>query len=421
MIASMALREPAQRSVTAASGATGHRGCRPAFSLAELLVTIAILGILAALLMPVLWHAWDSVAHHQCTRNLAYLYQALSMRRAEAAASPLSDIKPRAWPSQVLGYLDYDRTCLVCPASTAETSVVHDEDPGEPADPGDPGDTDDHPWHESYTPPEPETPDHYSELSELLELALGGHTYVPLEEGPWVVKLSESQVRAAQAKGYLLGDGMSNLRGAVDTTYHPDSNGNVYWLCSEDVRPSGGDRDFNDTMIRVCDNGDGTYDLTLSGHTGGAHTLVSRPDHELVFALPRGSYYHDVQITVGTQEVDRSEEALWQPEANPYAAGGTGGGADEFVVVTNYGMPGDTKFLTYRPGAIALMDYGRYVAHSDDCWTDPEVDPNRDGVPTFARHGGYINVLRIDGSVQMVRPTDINPAYPAAYRDYWLP
>jgi len=392
---------------------------RAAFTLPELLIVIAIIGVLAALLTPAMWHAWDAVAQHQCARNLAHLYEAISMRRAEAAESPLSDVKPRSWPSQVLGYLDYNRTFLICPASSAETSIVQNEEPGDPAIPGD---DDDRPWHQPYTP-EPEAPEHYSELSELIELALGGRTYVPLEEGPWVVKLSDSQVQAAQAKRYLIDDsGHNNLRDGIDTTYHPDSNPNVYWLCSEDVRPGGGDRDFNDTMIRVTDNQDGTYDLSISGHTGGSHALVTRPDHEVVARLEcYPAFLQDFQVTVGTQEVDDSEGGIWRPEVNPYAAQGTDGQANQTVVATNYGMPGETKYLTYRPGAIALMDYGRYVAHSDDCWTDPEVDPNRDGVPMFARHGGCINVLRTDGSVRLMSPADINPAYPAAYRRYWLP
>jgi prepilin-type N-terminal cleavage/methylation domain-containing protein/prepilin-type processing-associated H-X9-DG protein len=398
--------------------ATIHRRpARRAFTLAELLIVIAILGVLAALLIPGLWRAWDSVATHQCKRNLAHLYQALQIRRAESAESPLPDVKPRAWPSQLIGYLEWDPACLVCPSSTAEASFVEEDDRLPPSEPGS---EDERTWSHRYTP-EPEAPQNYSQLSELIELALGGNRYVPLEEGPWVVKLSDTQVQAAQARGYLLGDGKRDLRGAMDTTYQPDSNSNVYWLCSEDVRPSGGDRDFNDTMIRVHDNGDGSYDLTLSGHTGGAHTLVTRPDHQLVYALPRGSFYHDVQITVGTEEVEKNPEGIWQPETNPYTRRGPDGKPGRMVIVTNYGMPGESKFLTYRPGAIALLDYGRYVAHGDDCWTDPEVDPNGDGVPAFARHEGRINVLRVDGSVRLVGPEEVNPAYPSVYRKYWLP
>lgn len=398
--------------------ATIHRRpARRAFTLAELLIVIAILGVLAALLIPGLWRAWDSVATHQCARNLAHLYQALQIRRAESAESPLPDVKPRAWPSQLIGYLEWDPACLVCPSSTAEASFVEEDDRLPPSEPGS---EDERTWSHRYTP-EPEAPQNYSQLSELIELALGGNRYVPLEEGPWVVKLSDTQVQAAQARGYLLGDGKRDLRGAMDTTYQPDSNSNVYWLCSEDVRPSGGDRDFNDTMIRVHDNGDGSYDLTLSGHTGGAHTLVTRPDHQLVYALPRGSFYHDVQITVGTEEVEKNPEGIWQPETNPYTRRGPDGKPGRMVIVTNYGMPGESKFLTYRPGAIALLDYGRYVAHGDDCWTDPEVDPNGDGVPAFARHEGRINVLRVDGSVRLMGPEEVNPAYPSVYRKYWLP
>jgi Tfp pilus assembly protein PilE len=399
----------------------GRRAAFPAFSLAELLIVIAVLAILAAMLMPALWKVWAMVGHHQCTRNLAHLHQAIGMRRAEAAESPLADVKARSWPSQILPYLEYDRSFLICPVSAAGGAEIVDTD--EPPEPGGTfspsgGDTGLDEDDEEYIP------DHYTELTELVELCLGGHTYVPLAEGPWVVKLSEAQVQAAQSRGYLRGDGMSNLQGAMDTTYRAGSDPSTYWLCFEDVRPSGGDKDFNDTMIRVHDNQNGTYELTLSGHTGGAHSLVSRPDHQPIMALPRGSYYQGVTVTVGVEEVDPETGREWGGESDPWAWRGDDPDAPDttrLVVATNYGMPGDTKYLTARPGAIALLDYARYVAHCDDVWSDPEVDPDHDGVPRFARHDAQIHVLLTDGSVRPMWPHEINPAYPDAYRQYWAP
>ena len=84
-------------------------------------------------------------------------------------------------------------------------------------------------------------------------------------------------------------------------------------------------------------------------------------------------------------------------------------------------MNGDYEFLTRGAGKIALMDYHRYLAHRTDVWTDPEIDPNRDGVPRFARHWGQVNVLLTDGAVMAMDPEEINPSRPAAQLRFWSP
>jgi len=49
------------------------------------------------------------------------------------------------------------------------------------------------------------------------------------------------------------------------------------------------------------------------------------------------------------------------------------------------------------------------------------MDPDQDGTPNFARHGGRINVLLADGSVQFMDPAELDPVRPRAYCQYWIP
>jgi prepilin-type processing-associated H-X9-DG protein len=67
------------------------------------------------------------------------------------------------------------------------------------------------------------------------------------------------------------------------------------------------------------------------------------------------------------------------------------------------------------------MDYYKYISHYSDNWSAPALDPNRDGIPNFARHRGRINVLLTDGSVQFMDPAELDPLSPKAYDQYWAP
>jgi prepilin-type processing-associated H-X9-DG protein len=91
------------------------------------------------------------------------------------------------------------------------------------------------------------------------------------------------------------------------------------------------------------------------------------------------------------------------------------------VLSSNYAMNADNKYLNYRAGAVALMDYYRYIFHYTDDWGTPVLDPNHDGTPNFARHRGRINVLLTDGSVQFMDPAELNPVNLDAYLRYWAP
>jgi prepilin-type N-terminal cleavage/methylation domain-containing protein len=402
-----------------------RRDVRCGFTLLELMIVVVIIGILLALLMPTMQDVWAVADHYRCTTNLYYLSHAIAMRRSDLATSPRSDLRTRTWPSQLLPYLEQGPTVLMCPVTSVNETPVGGEGAGE-GDWGSGADTGD--WGAGSgdvpsTPPQQTQA--YPPLTELAELRLsGGKAYQPLDVGPWTLKLSDEQFQAARAQGWLGADDSSHryIRDHLDCTYHQGANPDLYYLCFEDNIDTGGDQDFQDTVIRVVDKHNGTYELTLSGHTGASHALVSKPDRQILLALPTGTYYQNQQITLGQEEPDSpgsSTPGSGPPGPNDYDP--MFSSTSTVMVSTNYAMNGDNRYLTYRADKVAILDYSKYLFHCTDDWSEPAMDPNRDGIPFFARHWGKINVLMTDGSVQLMDPADLDPVRPQAYLRYWAP
>ena len=93
---------------------------------------------------------------------------------------------------------------------------------------------------------------------------------------------------------------------------------------------------------------------------------------------------------------------------DPYYWGGVAGGG-----VTSYGMNANIPLLEGATGKILALDYEKIVADSfADIW---------DPMPEFARHEGQINVLGMDGSVNLRRPQEIDPAEASVGKVQWDP
>jgi prepilin-type processing-associated H-X9-DG protein len=282
-------------------------------------------------------------------------------------------------------------------------------------------------------------------LSDMAEVGSGGGYVCPLEPGPYIVKLSDEQYQEAQSMGLLLGPDSPeacNVRAKYDCTYKPGANPHVYWLCFED----GGrvaDFDFSDAMFKVTEESGGTIRLYINdGHTAvtnnrliskiDGHTLLPLPSDVigLQWTLRRTSAEGDISVTPwdGTSMSPSADNSV----PSGYGTPGSGGSSDGWLppVATNYGMnssrlnPNEPARLTTSPGRIALLDYPIHVADSTDNWSDSSV-VDLDGVPVFARHGRgperKINVLFTDGSVQAMRPEEIDPLLPSTEWKYWLP
>ncbi|MBM4020119.1 MAG: type II secretion system protein, partial [Planctomycetes bacterium] len=83
------------------------------FTLAELLIVVAIVGVLLALLGPAVTSAWDTAAMTKCQMNLAQIWKAQNSRRADKDQSVFT--AGGAWPSMLAPYVEHAADVLRCP------------------------------------------------------------------------------------------------------------------------------------------------------------------------------------------------------------------------------------------------------------------------------------------------------------------
>jgi prepilin-type N-terminal cleavage/methylation domain-containing protein/prepilin-type processing-associated H-X9-DG protein len=401
--------------------AMGASFVRRAFTLVELMIVIAIIGILVALLVPGLGVVSSVADQMRCATNLHRLWQAVSMRTADETSQVRKrPLRATAWPSQVLPYLESGSTFMICPvggeslseggASAGSQDTTWGSGDGAASGGASGGGGDD--WTPSYA--------RISDLADFKTEKGGGVFYfIALEEGRYCLKLSEEQYAAARAANLLNNsDNADNIRDKFNTAYQIGANRHAYWLCIEGV---GGDDDFKEAMIHVTEQKDGSFSLEIStGTHGSTNSLVSKPEGVKLADLPPN--ISGVQVTLKT--TDDPEPAA--------TAGGLGVSslystiqADDpianSVVSTSYAMNVYYPQMNSKGAKILLMDYTKYLAYVNDDWGGEKMDPDQTGVPIFARHGGRMNVLYADGSVAAEDPKDVNPADPARERALWDP
>ena len=393
---------------------------RRAFTLVELMVVIAIIGILMALLMPGFGLVSASVNQARCASNLHRLYQAVSMRTAdEVSQANKAPLRATAWPAQILPYLESGPQLMVCPAGGESMSedgtsgaggTGGSGGAGGTGSGGGAGGTGNGDWS------------NYAQLSDLIDVMTdcgnGVKYIVPAEEGRWCLKLSDAQHDAARAQGLLNDNDSANyIHTKFDTTYDPGSNRHAYWLCVED---HGDDEDYKDVMIHVTENKDGSFSLDVSsGQTGHTNYIINKPEGATLMQVQKSSA--SVHLNV-------------KPEDSPNATTtGSGGGGPVYapnqendpvsntVVSTSYAMNVYYPQMVRKGSKILLMDYIKYLAYVNDDWAGEKMDPDTTGTPIFARHGGRMNVLYSDGSVVAEDPLDINPATLATEKALWDP
>ncbi|KKL68284.1 hypothetical protein LCGC14_2126520 [marine sediment metagenome] len=333
-----------------------------AFTLLELLVVVSIIGLLTMLAVPGIMRARGAARAALCQINLHQIGAAFEGRMKEEMGDEKPPMRAGGWPQALLGHLDNNPDVLKCP-----------EDP------------------------------HFKIMSieELFRVHFVGNgvDYYTMLDGPYVAKLSDSQVNDAKRQGYLRHG--KRLYDIYDS-FIPDHNTDVVWFWIEElhagfeyIQPGAATaEDYEDIGMQVRDNGDGTVDLHFDLGSGeiDAHIVGMDSDTPLV-SIPRG-YPRD---------------SFW---AGPFA-----GGLGE----CSYGMNADVAEIKRKPGRILALDYKAILAHSSHIWGSKKWDPDGDGVPVFARHGGRINVLFVDHSVRPMRPGEIDPADPFVAGNYWVP
>jgi len=158
----------------------------------------------------------------------------------------------------------------------------------------------------------------------------------------------------------------------------------------EDVRPDGGDMDFNDLVLRVDELSDGHFRITVVSISAGYHFSLLGPGRTVLI--------HDLHRHIGENAVVPAEK-------------------------TSYGINRLVDRLDAGSDRVLILDYACSVA---DCAGPDATDDwsewrDADGRLPFARHLGRCNVLFADGSVRPLAPSEMNPDVPELARKYWLP
>jgi len=236
------------------------RSGKGAFTLIELLMVIVILALLMALLVPSLRGVWARYNMTRCQTNLAHIYQAFRLRAADEATGAKDAYLVAGWTGELLPYLEHDTSQLKC----METSE---------------GEETDYPAFTDF-------------VNVYTKADWGPEWWRELIPGPFLLKVSDTQYKEAQSKGVFKTyvPGLDVPRDYPEyTTYVPDSNPHIYWLCMEDV-PSGGGGDYKDLMIKVTEDKD-DKSVTLACVTGGTNcwnSLIDKETGEKRFTMKKG-------------------------------------------------------------------------------------------------------------------------------------
>ena len=317
---------------------------RRAFTLVELLVVVAIIALLCAIILPSLGGAKELARAAHCSSNLHQLGVAWSVHHAKTTAAHQPNLAAPFWTAELLAVAGREPELLLC-ASDAEPSRSG------------------------------------LETAALRVYSGGNFLYdMDLEAGQFTRYMSDEQFGEWSGGGY----------GGAAPGSNEGGGGSSYYLAFEDIRPGGGDMDFNDIVIHVNVDSDGVTELSLGYSSAGyGFDLVSG-----------GSI-----IQAGLKNFNGTIRLANFP--------------------TSYGMNVAAQALgdSGKGRSILMLDYCRSVANcagpdAVDNWADWTVDNGR---VVFARHSRQANVLYTDGHVDRKHPFEIDPDAPPIARRLWLP
>jgi len=329
------------------------------FSLTELLTVIGIIALLVMIMMPTLVRARSHARATLCAGNLHNINVAWSTWNAQKSRTGSdAQINPWMWPLELLPHLSNRERVLLCP-----------ED-GEPAVAG---------------------------LDSIkIRVYSGGNFLYDMDIFPsgtsygdadapgandltW--KVNEEEYERLWSEG-LLQEGQNNSGNL--TRYTPGNNANAYYLLFEDIRPSGGDRDYEDLMLHIIESENGVQIAGAKEGGAGYYFDLLGPDGQML-----GTH-------VGETNLDQS----W-------------GFASAII---SYGVNVLAPTDTTTKETIVALDYKRSVANvvganAEDDWSSM-VAP---------RHSGKCNVLFGNGTVLRKSPIQIDPDEARLAKTYWQP
>jgi prepilin-type processing-associated H-X9-DG protein/prepilin-type N-terminal cleavage/methylation domain-containing protein len=307
-----------------------------AFSLIELLVVAAILSLLVSIMIPMVSNAKAIARKAVCQSNLHHIYVAYSRRKQDEKVVGRHVLRAKGWQGELIVHLGDEQQALYCP---------EDRDPAL----GGPG-------------------------------SIGGGTGGGGGGG------------GGGATVEVIGKGYDMPLEEGPLTKRKNKGGDSYELHFEDIRPGGGDMDFNDLVLLIEPKPDGSVDITFVSKSAGYKFNLVGADGEILMEDIGGKTKKGTTVTI------------------------QGG-------LASYGMNSLVDQIDPGQHVILLLDYERLVASvagpdAEDNWNDWLTSG---GGYVFARHRGRCNVLFADGSVSSMLPITINPDLGDQTSRYWEP
>jgi len=345
-----------------------NRSPRRGFTLAEVLVVIAVIALLVAVLMPVLDSAFVYQRYVNCAHNLGQLgvaygtmYSSRRMNRETGIGSLDS-----GWPKQFEPFVSGSQSVFWCPAAGGEGIMKKAS-------------------LDAY----------YDEV--YISGVYQGAMSLSESASIWVWRLSQTQFDVFK-------NSPGHGQGYNYTGYKPDSNPNVYYYLLEDnAWKGGGDKDFWDIIFKI-ETDDINYKITcVVGVTGYLHN----------FYVLKG----------GVKNIIWADCRLFNGQT--VQVKGTGVASYGVNTVADQVPPG-------KGGKILIMDYDLITAagspydetggRAGQLAKDWQPDPNKpSNGPRFARHYRKADVLFTDGSVKLMTIPEIHPSVPKNCAQYWDP
>jgi len=333
------------------------------FTLVELIVVIAIIGLLVALLFPSFGQVTVTVNSLLCQNNLNNIGKAYGLRAADERDGTVSPLAVGGWASALSAYVE-KADLFFCPVGPTASNTG----PG----------------------------------------GLGG--------GPRRLIVYSDPVGSSPIPGQSLPPGwmqwddvnvwLEGDRGA-DALVKNVVPGVSYELWFED---SWHNNTWNDLQLRITINPDQSETVTYTGEATGAYHYALCDGDSKAYLMPTDFPTHWMGVGGSGQIGFGATIALDAPTSN-----------------TNYGMnslaAGDRGCV---PGhrVILAFDYLKTVARGPtdirkDDWQLLKYEA-ADGTILFARHSGFVNVLWSDGSVDSMDPRDFDPMGPPSLATrYW--
>ena len=358
------------------------------FTVPEILAVVAIIIIVISLLLPAMVRSKQTVHATICATRLHNLHQGYTARQVEVKTGAVKPMTSSSWQASLSPYVGGISEVMKC------THADLGQDGSDAFFPG--GNSSSNAATTVYL--------------KVFNAYPNGYLYdMAMEPGPLCRQIdkgtTDAQIDQLWSAYPSIATTIKNLRNQLSTTPYS------YLLCFEDLRPDGGDKDYEDVIFSVTESNTGVDVKFLYDGAGYQFDLVNQDGVVVAAQLDNGG-----QTKPGT--------VIPVAGASSLAGGDTtsGGGIASFGM--NNAVADKSKA---KPGknVIFMMDYSRSVAKGGwgnsgyDRWEDWIVPVT--GLPRFARHWNKANVMFFDGGVRLMDPALIDPKITQYRTDYWIP